>query len=194
MIPALDTFENMRECLGAISVTLPIATDLLSAQPSKSQRNGEKAAAARLRSPATISRLISPSKAKSRYQDLRRCRKTSSVNQTPVNRGAKAWNSCFAAIRTNRTRPYMEALEGLHCAIDPLVVFANGFHDSTPSWEAHTLMTFCQGRFTPSTPTSDSAYKTEQRAWYWRTSSPETGNPGWVPLSDLGYHMWAKVA
>jgi hypothetical protein len=28
MIPALDTFENMRDCLGATSVTLPTASDL----------------------------------------------------------------------------------------------------------------------------------------------------------------------
>jgi hypothetical protein len=190
MIPALDTFENMRECLGAISVTLPTASDLLDAQPPKSQCKEEEAAVVRPTSPPIVYRLKATSKSKIRFPYLKRCQK---IPKTSTNTSTKTWSRHIVTRTHFFDMPFVEQMRNLNSYFGPLVAFINFSNDSVPSWEAHTLETFYRDTLTPPTSASNSANETEHQVWYLQMSSQEIDPPEWMPVSDLGPRMWKKV-
>jgi len=192
MIPALDTFENMRECLGAISVTLPTAADLLSAQPYESQCN-EEAAAARPRCPATLSRLVPIPKSRIRFLHLRRSRERRSVHITSTIISTKSWSHRFTTTGPVSDSPYFEALANMGYASDPLTTFLEDSESSTPCWNAKVLKRFCEKELAASISAPHSENVIHQRAWYWHASSHESDHIGWIPISDLSHEMWNKV-
>jgi hypothetical protein len=190
MIPALDTFDNMRECLGAISVTLPTASDLLDAQPSKSQCKEEEAAVVRPTSPPIVYRLKAISKPKIRFPYLKRCRK---IPKTSTNTSTKTWNRHIVTRTHFFDMPFVQQVWNPTSHFDALVAFINRSKDSVPSWEAHTLETFYRDKLTSPTSASKSANGTEKQVWYFQMSSHEIDPPEWLHVLDLGSRMWKKV-
>lgn len=186
MIPALDTFENMRECLGAISVTLPTASDLLNAQVPLLNHHETEVATNWHETHSTIPRPPTPSKSTLSSRRSSLDQESSHVGSTSINPHTRPWSSLFDTERlindipfVQRTRSTLREQELIDDFLDPL-------NNRIPSFELQSVKNFF---------VLASANETKQRAWYWHTSHYGSENelPEWVSIPDLAQRLRANV-
>ena len=197
MIPALGTFENMRECLGAISVTLPTAADLISAHSSKSQYDEERATAAAHKVGSFASRSCY-SESTLNFQHSTSNKGTHATDHPLLDLNTKSWSPKFATERYISDEPYGKTMGNwvfFGQQRDVLDTLLEDKHSRIPSFQIQTLKSFCQqGLTAPSN--SDSMSRMDQQVWYWHACSREHDRqlPQWIPISDLGHTLWEIVS
>jgi hypothetical protein len=187
MIPALDTFENMRECLGATSVTLPTASDLRVAYVSQSNSTEDEVAAVWRKANPISSRPPTPPESTPDFRHLNSDREIPLADPTLRDPRARFWNPTFATERRINDRPFIECHRSMFHNLDVLDTFLDLSSSSTPSFELQSVKNFC---------VVNSTNETEERAWYWH--APPYGNeddlPRWGSVSDLGHKLREKVS
>jgi hypothetical protein len=187
MIPALDIFENMRECLGATSVTLPTASDLRDARSEQRGSNGDETTVAWHEAGLPPSPIESTLNLHCRTSDDG----TLLADDQSTDSRARTWNSVFATRGRGRSdRPFLQVLRSTACPESIIDAFLDPLSCHIPSYELQSVRSFYQQRLT--TSYTDPIY---ERVWHWHTSKHESELelPQWMTVLELEHSMRPNV-
>jgi hypothetical protein len=155
VVPLLDTFDEIKECMGATSVELPSAEDCVSADPDSAS------VAEYLMASASVEyRTIVPSSAPNsclesfakrvdpvRDHNFREAAAGSSERKLyPYDCYAKEWDPLFSMDRNFKEDwSYVEWKRGIEADGNDFGIFLRDSEDSVPSCESEEVEEFCQG-------------------------------------------------
>lgn len=162
VVPSIDTFENIRECLGATAVTLPHTEDLTARSKMES-----------------LCLPTSPEKSKSFGKiDSGDCASTQVKLRT-----RKAWNHSFSDYRSINDQSYVHSFMGLNTERELLDFFLEPAILSSSRWTTHQEREFLD-TYTKSHLQSAPLLYLDDR---YRGCRDHSGD--WLPIDQLGRHL-----
>ncbi len=126
MVPLLDTFDNIKECMGATSVQLPSPKDfVMAAAPAKPSSANNPPTPACDQAPQTV---------------------RSSSRHFPYDcYAAKEWNPLFSKDRSfNECSFYLETIGKIGAEDDLLSIWLQNFEEMEPCYMTEELREFCE--------------------------------------------------
>jgi hypothetical protein len=188
VVPALDAFDNIRDCLGAVSVTLPVTGDLAQAEANRSHKVDDEICA---QTRVTPDALKSGAKSEASFSTPQAIPITPAYSsEVPSQKHTKKRG--FAGKRWSTSDTWLERLVSKDDR-DPIKLFMSGYEADLPPREddeVRAVIDFCK--------TSTSPGVGEGRAWLDdQEDFPDSINAHrpyrqYLTASQLREHLMAK--